>query len=53
MNKIIIGILASLLLAGVAIAARSDYSDCKVIAHVGFQTIYSCPDGLVYMVEDK
>lgn len=36
-----------------AVKKRTDFSDCKVISDVGYNTVYSCPEGIVYVVRKK
>lgn len=35
------------------IKKRVSFDDCKVISDVGYNTVYSCPEGIVYVVKKK
>ena len=36
-----------------AVKKRTDFSDCKVISDVGYNTVYACVEGIVYVVKKK
>jgi len=38
---------------GTVIKKRTSFDDCKVISDVGYNTVYSCPEGIIYVVKKK
>ena len=36
-----------------AVKNRTTFEDCKVISDVGYNTVYSCPEGVIYVVKKK
>lgn len=40
-------------LGGTVIKKRTSFSDCKVISEVGYNIVYSCPEGIIYVVKKK
>lgn len=38
---------------GTVIKKRTSFDDCKIISEVGYNTVYSCPEGIIYVVKKK